>query len=373
MDNSSTGPRVAVIGTNFGCQAHVRALRAAGFEVKALVGRDAKRTRERAKAFGVPEALTSLDKALELPGLDAVVIASPPQTHKPFTLQAIAKGKHVLCEKPLALTAAEAAEMLDEARRAGVVHMLEHQFRFRPAEVALRRAIRARTLGALRHATFVLDASICADPAKMGIPDWWYESLSGGGWLRNLASHLIDIIRYTLGEFQSVCAQLTFGSDRDMNADDGYNILFRLRSGLQGVLQGSCRAWDFANVTRVSGSEATASIELDPQTFKPVLSIADRSGKRVVPAPADLTVPSALDVLPSSGETSAYDAVHNMVSGAPEYIMQAAAFRDAILGLGVGPVAPADFSDGVAHMVVIESVEKSVQRHEWVRVEEWMG
>ena len=93
-----------------------------------------------------------------------------------FALQALAKRKHVLCEKPLALSAAEAREMLDAARRAGVVHMVEHQFRFRPHDVALRRAVKAGALGKLRQGTFILDAGICADPPRMGIPRWWYES-----------------------------------------------------------------------------------------------------------------------------------------------------------------------------------------------------
>lgn len=369
MAKASRAPQVVVVGTNFGCLAHVRALRAAGFEVTAIVGRDAKRTRERAESFGVAQALTSYEKALELPGIDAVVISSPPETHKPLSLQALARHKHVLCEKPLALTAADAREMLDAARRAGVVHMVEHQFRFRANDIALRRAIQAGALGTLRHATFMLDASICADPAKMGIPQWWYESRSGGGWLRNLASHQIDLIRYTLGEFESVSAALTFGTDRKMNADDGYSIVFRLRNGLEGILQGSCRAWDYAQVSRVSGTEATASIEMDPATFQPKLWITDRNGRHPAPAPADIAVPGALDVLPSTEETSAYDAIHNVVSGSPEYIMQATAFRDAIEGRAVGSVTPANFSDGVAHMAVIEAVEKSAREHAWVRID----
>jgi predicted dehydrogenase len=369
MDKSTDAPRVAVVGTNFGCQAHVRALRAAGFEVNALVGRDAKRTRERAQAFDVPDALTSFEKALEIPGLDAVAISSPPETHKPLALQALARRKHVLCEKPLALTAGDAREMLDAARRAGVVHMVEHQFRFRPHEIALRRAIQSGALGELRNATFVLDASICADPARMGIPEWWYESRRGGGWLRNLASHVIDLIRYTLGEFEAVSADLTLGTDRKMNADDSYSVVFRLRNGLEGVMQGSCRAWDFVNVARVSGTQATTSVEVDPQTLRPVLWIADRNGKRALPPPADIAVPPALDVLPTSADTPAYDAIHNMVSGSPEYIMQAAAFRDAIHGRTAGPVTSANFRDGVAHMMVIEAIEKSVQTREWVTID----
>lgn len=370
MTQDSRVPRVVVVGTNFGCLAHVRALRAAGFEVAALVGRDAKRTRERAQSFGVPEALTSYEQALDLPGLDAVVISSPPETHKPLTLQALARRKHVLCEKPLALTVADAQDMLDAAGRAGVVHMVEHQFRFRPQDIALRRAIQAGALGALRQATFVLDASICADPAKMGIPEWWYESKRGGGWLRNLASHQIDLIRYSLGEFESVGAELNFGTDRNMNADDGYSIVFRSRNGLEGILQGSCRAWDYAQMSRITGTKATASVEMDPSTFQPRLWITDRDGRHPAPVPEDVAVPGALDVLPSSAETSAYDAIHNVVSGSPEYIMMASAFRAAIEGRDAGPVTPANFSDGVAHMRVIEAVEEAARRREWVRIEQ---
>ncbi|HZY59842.1 MAG TPA: Gfo/Idh/MocA family oxidoreductase [Candidatus Binataceae bacterium] len=370
MAKDSAAPQVVVVGTNFGCLAHVRALKAAGFEVRALVGRDGNRTRARAREFGVPEALTSYDQALELPGLDAVVISSPPETHKTFTLRALAKGKHVLCEKPLALSTADAREMLEAAGRAGVVHMVEHQFRFRPHDVALRRAVAAGALGKLRQATFVLDADICADPQRMGIPQWWYESRLGGGWLRNLASHQIDLIRYMLGEFETVSADLTFGTDRKMDADDGYSIVFRLRNGMEGILQGSCRAWDFHNVSRVSGTEATASVEPDPNTYQPVLRISDRNGKRAVPMPDDLDVPAALNVLPSPEGTSAYDAIHNVVSGSPEYAMQAAAFRNAIEGRDMGPVTPANFRDGVAHMAVIEAVEESAQRREWVRIDQ---
>jgi len=146
-------------------------------------------------------------------------------------------------------------------------------------------------------------------------------------------------------------------------------VVFRLKNGLEGILQGSCRAWDFVNVARVSGTDATASVEMDAQTFKLVLWIADRSGKRAVPPPADIAVPAALDMLPSSQETSAYDAIHNVVSGSSEYIMQAAAFRDAISGRATGPVTPANFRDGVAHMMLIEAIEQSARRRQWVSID----
>src|SRR5437588_12463889 len=92
MPAQESSPGVVVVGTSFGCLTHVRALRAAGFEVHALVGRDPEKTAERAKRFEVPNALTSLVEALELPGVDAVTVATPPHTHASIVLDAVAAG-----------------------------------------------------------------------------------------------------------------------------------------------------------------------------------------------------------------------------------------------------------------------------------------
>src|SRR5882757_4860582 len=101
-------PRAIVVGTGFGCRVHVPALRAAGFDVVALVGRDAARTARRAERAGVPRAFDSLAAALALPGVDAVTIATPPATHAALAIEAAGAGKHMLCEKPFALDAAQA-------------------------------------------------------------------------------------------------------------------------------------------------------------------------------------------------------------------------------------------------------------------------
>ncbi len=141
-DDAVTG--AAVVGTGFGCYTHVRALRAAGFDVLALVGRDPAKTAERAALFEVPRALTSLDEALAVAGVDAVTIATPPHTHAPLARQAIAAGRHVLCEKPFAADTEEAKVVLDAAESAGVVHVLGTEFRWDPGQAGLARAVRGR-------------------------------------------------------------------------------------------------------------------------------------------------------------------------------------------------------------------------------------
>jgi predicted dehydrogenase len=89
--------------------------------VQALVGRDPVKTAERARRFAIPHACTSMPEVLDLAGVDAVTIATPPHTHVAIAHQVIAAGRHVLCEKPFTRDAAEARELLAAAEAAGVV------------------------------------------------------------------------------------------------------------------------------------------------------------------------------------------------------------------------------------------------------------
>ena len=108
MTNNETLGGV-VVGSGFGVLTHARAMRRAGIEVHALVGRDPGRTAARAAQSGIAVATTSLAEALAQPGVDVVAVSTPPFTHAAITLDAIAAGKHVVCEKPFARNATGAA------------------------------------------------------------------------------------------------------------------------------------------------------------------------------------------------------------------------------------------------------------------------
>jgi len=170
--------RVVVVGTGFGCLTHVRAMRAAGFEVVGLVGRDPAKTADRAERFEVPNAVTSLGDALALPGVDAVTVATPPHTHAPIVLEAIAAGKHVVCEKPFARDAAEGQRMLDAAEKAGVVHLLGTEFRWSTGQALAARVIKDGAIGEPRMATFVLHVPLLADPDGE-LPAWCANAEEG--------------------------------------------------------------------------------------------------------------------------------------------------------------------------------------------------
>jgi predicted dehydrogenase len=349
---------VVVVGSGFGCFTHVRALQAAGFEVRALVARDPEKTAVRARRFGVARAFTSLADALALPGVDAVTIATPPHTHASLVLDALAARKHVICEKPFARDAAEGRALLAAAEAAAVVHLLGTEFRFDAGQALLARTLESGAIGEPRLATFLLHVSTLADP-RADVPDWWADGRQGGGWLGAHGSQVIDQIRFALGDFEAVSASLPHVADRQMTAEDGFVVHFRLRSGAVGILQSTSGDWGPPLiVTRVTGSRGSAWIE----GVGHKVWIADRDGTRRVPVPEALR-PAAPDPPPSDLLHSAYERMLAHGLDLVPYTRLAEAFRDRILGRPLAPdVRPATFADGVAAMAVLDAIRTSAAR-----------
>ena len=290
-----------VIGTGFGCFTHVRALRAAGFDVPALVGRDPAKTEKRARMFDIPRHLTSVGEALRLDGVDAVTIATPPHTHADIALAAIDAGKHVLCEKPFARDAGEGRAVLAAAEGAEVVHLLGCEFRWDPGQATLARAVAAGQVGEPKVATFILHVPLLADPSAE-VPEWWADSEQGGGWLGAHGSQVIDQIRVTLGEFDSVCASLPHVAERGMTAEDAFVVHFRMRSARWA----RCRARRGTSapiaITRVVGSQGTAWIDGVGATVK----VADGRGPAPCRCRTDLPTGTG-PRLPDGLVTTAYE------------------------------------------------------------------
>ncbi len=357
---------VVVVGSGFGCVTHVRALRAAGFEVLALVGRDPAKTAARARLVGVPLALTSVDDALRLDTVAAVTIATPPHTHAPIALAAIEAGKHVICEKPFARDADEGRVVLAAAQAAGIVHLLGCEFRWDPGQATLARAVAAGEIGEPRMATVMLNVPLlAADSAE--VPDWWADPDQGGGWTGAHGSQIIDQVRVTLGEFESVSASLPHVADRDMAAEDAFVVHFRMRSGAVGVLQSTSGDWGPPIViTRVVGSAGTAWIEGVGSTVR----VADATGTRTLPVAADLPTGTA-PPLPDGLVTTAYERMisHGMDFG--PYTRLAEVLLSGIDGRSppAGPEA-ATFVDGVRDMAVLDAIRRSAEERTTVTVDD---
>jgi predicted dehydrogenase len=345
-----------VVGTGFGVLTHLRALRAAGFEIEALVGRDPDKTASRAKRFDVGFATTRLDEALSRPGVDVVAVASPPYTHGPIVLAAVAAGKHVCCEKPFARDRAEAQRMLEAAENAGVVHLIGTEFRFATGQALLTRTVRSGAIGLPQLGLFMLQLPSLVDPAAE-LPSWWEDAGQGGGWLGAYGTHVIDQIRTTLGEPQSVAARLqTLAPRPAMTADDTYSVQLRLESGGTAVMHSSCAVGgQFLATTKVTGTEGSAWLVGD-EVF-----VDTGSGPEPVPAPLDLPV---VPPVPPPAELlhTTYDMWHSMGIDLAPYTRLYGVLRDRVLGVPVpaDPVA-ATFVDGVANQAVIDAIHRSAE------------
>jgi predicted dehydrogenase len=360
---------VVVFGTGFGCVTHVRALRAAGFDVVALVGQDPEKTAARAALFDIPRALTSVDEALALDGVDAVTIATPPHTHAPIALAAIAAGKHLICEKPFARDATEGRAVLAAAEAAGVVHLLGCEFRWDAGQALLAQAVQGGEIGEPRMATVMLHVPLLVDPSAE-VPAWWADADQGGGWMAAHGSQIIDQIRCTLGEFDKVSASLPRIAGRAMTADDAFLVHFTMRSGAVGVLQSTSGDWGPPIIiTRVVGSAGTAWIEGVGSTVK----IADHTGVRTLPVPDNLPTGTA-PPLPEGLVTTAYERMISHGMDLAPYTRLAEILRCRMEGRNDpdGPV-PATFVDGVRDIAVLDAIKRSAAEGVTVVVDDGLG
>jgi predicted dehydrogenase len=357
------GLGAVVVGTNFGCLTHVRALRAAGIDVNALVGRDPAKTARRAERFAIPIATTRLSDALAAADADVVVVATPPHTHAALVLEAIEAGRHVLCEKPFAANTEEARALLVAADRAGIVHLLGTEFRWATGQATMARLVREGAIGDPRLATFALHIPLLADP-KGEVPAWWSDSSQGGGWLGAHAAHVVDQIRSSLGEFDGVSAALPTVADREWTAEDTYLVHFRLRSGCVGTMQSSAADWGpITMVSRITGSGGTVWTEGD------VVRVADASGTRTATPPDDLLAPPG-EPPPADLLETAYDLLHATGIDLGPYTRLMETFRDLVNGAQVASdPAPATFADGVANMEVLDAIRRAARERCWVTLE----
>ncbi len=206
--------RVGILGAG----PHVRqsvlpAFRAQGWTVGALCSID-QDLPEQVARLGIPVATSDYRALVERDDLDAVVIATPTPTHREIMLAAVAAGKHVLCEKPIAMNLPEARDMQAAAQAAGVTAMIDFEFRFSPTRLHVQQLLADGYVGDLRHANIeLMTESPFVSPNQTF--SWHDQAALGGGALNEQGSHYIDMVRQWFGEISDVSARIhTFVADR---------------------------------------------------------------------------------------------------------------------------------------------------------------
>ena len=183
--------RVGIVGAGFGVKAHLPALLAhPRFEVVALASPSS--AARIAEERNIPQAFKSCADMVRNAGLEAVIVASPPFAHRDDVLAALEAHKHVLAEKPFALSVAEAEEMLEASRQAATICGVSHEFRWVPANQAIKELILNGHLDPLRNIEITqLTHTLRREGTRER--SWWFERARGGGIGGALLSHVIDM------------------------------------------------------------------------------------------------------------------------------------------------------------------------------------
>lgn len=354
--------KVGIIGASFAKAAYLPALRhVPEAEVVALASARMESARNAAEKFDVPHAYDDWEAMLASHEFDLVCIATPTLLHEPQTLAAIAAGAHVLCEKPTAMDAGEAARMLAAAEEAGRIHMIDHELRFNPNRMRVAELISEGALGEIRHVDISNVGKSWADPASRPKGDWWSLAEQGGGRLGANGSHQVDLLRWWLGEVAWVSGAAPVvvpdrvdpasGEAWTATADDVAFFTAEMASGaVAQVFMSGVAAHNMGNATRIFGSRGTITLSNDDERL-----LFARGGEDF----QDITFTD-----PNADLPGVNTGIWNVSVVA---LMQelASAIKE-----GRKPTRGATFADGLANQMVLDAVRTSGAERRWVRPEE---
>lgn len=354
--------RSGIIGTGFMGRVHTRAVRAAGGVVAAYAGRDLSRTVEVAERAGVTLALTP-EALIAHPDIDVVHICTPNSQHVAFAAAAIAAGKHVICEKPLALAAAEAEDLDRRAGEAGVVHAVPFVYRYYPAI----REARARLTGTddrvwLAHGHYLQDWLSGRDQYNWRVADGRSRAFA------DIGVHWCDLFEFVTGHrITSVAARFstlhgtrrTPSGEVPVETEDAVTMMFTTDRGANGSVVISQASPGRKNRLWLEIDGESASYSFD-QELPDRLEVGTTEGILVVPkgeeTTADLDEVGPYVSVPS-GHPQGYQDLFTLFMGE---------VHAAIRGIPVSTMPT--FADGVRAARLTDAVVTAAGEAGWVDI-----
>ena len=227
---------IGIIGTGFARKVQIPGFNSVdGCKVVSIASARLENARATAEEFAVDHYTADWRETVSRDDVDLVCITTPPVLHREMTLFAVEHGKHVLCEKPMAMSVAEAEEMTRAAEKANVIAIIDHELRFLPGRQRAFAMLREGVIGKVRHAKYSFRASYRGNP---DLPwNWWSDIEQGGGALGAIDSHVVDSLLWLLGtDITSVFCQLQThiperrdadGEKRKVTSDDQADMLLR--------------------------------------------------------------------------------------------------------------------------------------------------
>ncbi len=381
--------KVGMVGYKFMGKAHSHAYRDLPLffpeslrpEMKVICGRNESEVAKAAAQFGWEESTTDWKNLLEREDIDLIDINAPSDVHKEIAIAAAHAGKHIFCEKPLALTLRDSKEMLEAAEAAGVKHMVGFNYRFAPAVLLAKKLVDEGRLGEIYHfrAFFLQDWLV--DP---NFPLAWrlQKEIAGSGSHGDLGAHLIDMAHYLVGDVAEVIGMNeTFIKERPLPAnmtglsassnadgekgpvtvDDATLFLARFKNGALGSFEATRFASGHrsTNSFEINGSKGSVIFDFERMNELQVYFNDDQEDvqgfRRVV----------ATD--PAHAFSEAWWPPGHTIGYEHTFIHEMVELMDA-LREDRQPVP--NFRDGVKCQQVLEAVDLSIEKRQWIQISE---
>jgi predicted dehydrogenase len=367
---------VGLIGSGFMGRSHAHAFRAApGIfdlpltpKLDLLADVNADVAAKAAAVLGIPRSTGDWRALIADPAVDLVDITAPNALHKPIALAAIAAGKPVYCEKPLAPNAAEAKEMVDAAEKAGVKTFVGFNYLKNPMVALAREIVESGEIGEVVSFRGIHAEDYMTDPDA---PFTWRLDPSGGhGVAADLGSHIVSIARYLVGPIESLVGQIKTVTGerpvapgakekRKVEVDDQARALIRFASGATGSLEAS---WVAAGrkmtlAFEVTGTKGTIAVDHERMNELDLYVTGQPSGregfKRILAGPSH---PFYREFVPAPGHQLGFNDIKTIE------------VRAMVMALAGGPPFSPDFREAWQIQRVVDAIVQSAQERRWVDV-----
>lgn len=361
-DVSRTTPelRVGIVGGGFMAEVHARAAVAAGAQIVGVASRDQPSAVRAAQRIGRGIAFSSLNDMLASPIIDVVHICTPNVTHAALTQSVVRAGKHVVCEKPLAVAAGEAADLAASANGRRVVGAVPFVYRFHPMVREVRARIDAGRTGRL----FSIRGEYLQDWLADETDDDWRVDAAEGGPSRafaDIGSHLADVVEFVTGDpiarlvARSKTVYRTRRVHSSIKTEDLVSVLFETVSGVPGTLNVSQVSLGKKNGLAVTIDGENESLSFQQET-PDVLQIGTKSGVHLLPRGADMSAQASRYSQVPAGHPQGYQDAFN------------AFVRDVYEAIRTGTVPPGlpTFADGARAVAITTAVLNSCETGAWV-------
>ncbi|WP_227522027.1 Gfo/Idh/MocA family protein [Bacillus solitudinis] len=383
--------RIGMVGYKFMGKAHSHAYRDVSFYfdnnvepiMQAICGRDKEGVKLAAEKMGWNSYETDWRTLINRSDIDLIDIVTPNNRHAEIAIAAAEAGKHIYCEKPLAMTLDQSKRMLEAVQRNNVIHMINHNYRFAPAVQFAKQLIEEGRLGKIYHirATYLQDWIM--DP---NFPLVWRLSkdISGSGSHGDLAAHIIDLARFLVGEFEEVSGLLeTFIKQRPIvenssglsgtassdikgpvEVDDASVFIARFENGAIGTFEATRFAGGNRNGNRFEINGEKGSIRWDAENMNnlDVYFHEDEAGLQ-----GYRTINCTEDVHPYG--TAYWPDAH--IIGYEHTFTNL--MVELLKGIDKGISPAPNFEDGVKNQAVLEAVERSSRSKKWVSISELLN